>query len=189
MLLRPIFALCIENLRKLWVQPKLEYGIPLIASAAANLEEICFDCDYLDVANLNAPSLPPFPCLRFVSFLMNFRHCDTPWFVETVCSLLTSPADEITITTASFKGFPVFSLSAATMTTLNGMFHSDRPNVPRLRWQLDLLDDAGDWTPWKDFMAALEQGIPMARERGKLIVEKQDMRGMWPGGTLILHEQ
>ncbi|KAJ7438382.1 hypothetical protein B0H11DRAFT_2104923 [Mycena galericulata] len=183
-LLTPTFAPCLVNLQKLWVPPNLEYGIALIAAAAPKLEEVCFDCHDLDITNMNAPPLPTFPRLRFVSFFMNSLHCDTPWFVETVCSLLTSPAEEMIITITYSPTAVVTALSAATMNSLNSMFHPKHPTVPRIRWCIDSSHNGH----LEDFTAVVKQGIPLANERGKQSVEEQTEAWIWPSGTVILPE-
>ncbi|KAJ7438403.1 hypothetical protein B0H11DRAFT_591053 [Mycena galericulata] len=192
------FAPCMANLRKLWVRPGPGYTSNIVASAADNLEEICFDCTDMDATEFDAsPLVDRFPSLRFFSIRLDFDDRDRPWVVQTLCSILSSDAQDIAITYDCdniFEPRELHTLSSSTMDALNNALRG-RPVCPRLSWRLQFFDaDDEDADPdaagfVMDFTAGVEQGIPIAHERGMLVVEKisgPEQILTWPGGTTIL---
>ncbi|KAJ7438379.1 hypothetical protein B0H11DRAFT_590761 [Mycena galericulata] len=210
------FVPCMANLRRLWVRLGEGDIGTILAAAAPKLEELYFDCtgmpsfarwppcDYIATyllphADLNFDEfptpegpLPDLPSLRFAGIRLEFDDRDRPWVVDTLCALLSSSTtEEVVITYPCEYIFQpeIWTLSPTTMDALNKVLRG-RTVFPRLRWRLDFDDmDDDDGTFLRDFKAAVEEGIPIARDKGKLVVECVSLGERlftWPGGTIML---
>ncbi|KAJ7162707.1 hypothetical protein C8R43DRAFT_991230 [Mycena crocata] len=186
--LTPDFAPYMAKLRRLWVRPDAGYSSSMIFAAANTLEEICFDCmDWMDNGGFTTPPLPTIPHLRFAAFRLRFHQRDAPWFVDTMCTLLASSAEEIIVT---YQGNPftdseeetTIALSPATMDALDCVLR-DRPAFPRIRWRVFVESIV------QDFKTSLQRGMPDAYATGKLSVIYTDphIRGLvWADGGVIV---
>ncbi|KAJ7841789.1 hypothetical protein B0H14DRAFT_1040419 [Mycena olivaceomarginata] len=187
-LLSPGLAPHIGSLRRLRIPLELGSGSGIIATSAHTLEEICFDCLSVRSANGSTPfPLPDLPSLRFVEVRINTYYRNEEWFVDPICSLLTTTAEMIVVT--FYPRNPVredteqFVLSEQTMHALNDALFN-RGVFPRLQWRL-LVEN--DQLPLDALTAAVKRGIPRADLAGRLGVESgpEDQLKSWPSGSMV----